>query len=647
MLQIFRNFFKSKLGVGVTLAFLLLIAIAFGAGDIAHMGTFGGISGGDRVAIVGDRKIANSELVNAVRNDFEQYRRQVPTATMESFVAAGGLSRSLDQLIDRTALAQYGVKYGMRAGNRLVDSELVQFAAFKGADGKFDQQAYRAALAQQGISDEALRADIANGLLARQVLMPLSLGSSIPPPLVKRYAALLRERRTGSVGLLLSDAYAPKNDPTDAQIDAYYKEHRTDYLRPERRVIRYATFDEKALGNLPAPTEAEIAARYKQDAALYAASELRQVTQLVVPTKAVADEIAAQVSAGKPLDAAARERGLATTRVGPIAQSALAEQASDAVAKAAFAAPQGGIAATARGALGYYVVRVDNIQRTPARSLDQVRGAILTTLQTEKRGAALSELSAQIEEELDNGASLAEVAKKRGLTVATTPEILADGRVYGKAGETAPPILKTALSNAFDMQEGEPELAEITAGQTFLIYDVSEIVPSTAAPLSEIRDTVKLAWKRSEGDKAAKLAADRVLKRVQQGETVAAAMAKESVQLPPVDPINMDREQLSKLGGRVPPVLALMFSMAEGTSKRLEAPNDNGWFVVKLDKIEPGKLAPDDPMIAAAGKQLGQVAAEEAAQQLSRAIKAELGVERNQAAIEAVRVQLTGGSVAE
>ncbi len=30
--------------------------------------------------------------------------------------------------------------------------------------------------------------------------------------------------------------------------------------------------------------------------------------------------------------------------------------------------------------------------------------------------------------------------------------------------------------------------------------------------------------------------------------------------------------------------MALMFSMAEGTVKRLEAPNDNGWFVVKLDR---------------------------------------------------------------
>src|SRR5689334_1635799 len=62
MLQFFRNFFKSKFGVLVTIAFLILIAIAFGVGDVASNRTFGGVAGGDRVAVVGDRKISTSDL---------------------------------------------------------------------------------------------------------------------------------------------------------------------------------------------------------------------------------------------------------------------------------------------------------------------------------------------------------------------------------------------------------------------------------------------------------------------------------------------------------------------------------------------------------------------------------------------------------
>src|SRR5690606_26090906 len=45
MLQSFRNFFRSKIGIVVTLAFLALIAIAFASSDVANTGTFGGIAG--------------------------------------------------------------------------------------------------------------------------------------------------------------------------------------------------------------------------------------------------------------------------------------------------------------------------------------------------------------------------------------------------------------------------------------------------------------------------------------------------------------------------------------------------------------------------------------------------------------------------
>ena len=101
--------------------------------------------------------------------------------------------------------------------------------------------------------------------------------------------------------------------------------------------------------------------------------------------------------------------------------------------------------------------------------------------------------------------------------------------------------------------------------------------------------------------------------------------------------------QLFKLG-KVPPVMALMFSMAEGTVKRLEAPNDNGWFVVKLDDIEPGKLAPNDPMIAQTMQRLSQSAGQEYGEQFLTAASKEIGVSKNQTAIAEVKKRLVGGN---
>ncbi len=642
MLHSLRSFMTSKVGVFVTLAVLAVIAFAFAVGDVANTGTFGGVAGGDRVAIVGDKKVSTSDLSSVVASDFERFRRDNPTATMEAYIAGGGMERSLNQMLDRVALAEFAREHGFRAGDRLVDSELIQFAAFQGADGRFDEDIYRSVISQQGLSDQLMRDDLAQGLLARQVLLPATLEGSLPRPLVKRYAALLRERREGEIGLLLSTAYAPEEDPTDEQLQAFYSENRTDYLQPERRVIRYVTFDETSLSGLREPTDAEIDARFRRDSTQYAASETRQLTQLVLPTRDAADAVVAEVAGGKSLSQAARDQGLAVAQIGPVSESDLAEQTSAAVAEAAFSADQGAIATPARGNLGFYVMRIDSIDRKAAQTLDMVRSQISEELANEQRTAALADLSSEIDDEISRGSSLTEVAQKLDAEIETVSEATADGRIFGTQGETVPEAIQPVVSTAFDMREGEPQLTEVVPGESFLIFDVSEITPSTAPPLAEIKDGLVGVWKRSEGSKAAKEAANRVMERIADGDTVTEAMAKEDVQLPPVDTIDMNRQQLTQQGRRVPPVLALMFSMAQGTTKRLEAPNDNGWFVVKLDEIETSDLADDDPLIERASGQLSQVAQNELAEQMVVAIKNEIGIERNQAAIDAVEAQLTG-----
>ncbi len=641
MIQLFRKFFSSKLGIVITLAFLGLIAIAFASMDISSTGVFGGVSGGDRVAVVGDERIDAAELSMNATSSLDQARQSDPTITMQAFIARGGLEGVMRQLIERTTIAEFARRHGMRASDRLIDSELLQIPAFRGPDGNFDQNAFRSALAQQGLSEAAVRADLGMGLLARQLLTPIGFSPTVPASMARQYAALLRERREGSIAMLPSTAFAPQGAPTNAQLQAYYQANRDDYIRPERRVIRYAAFGDEALGNLPAPTAAQIAERYQRDRARYAASERRTLTQLVVPTQAAAQAIVAEVRGGKALADAAREKGLATTTVGPATQAELASTTSAAAAQAAFAAQQGALAQPARGGLGWYVLRVDTIDRQPARTLEQVRGEIATTLAAEQRQAALDDLTARIEEEFEEGRSLSDVARELNVEIASTAPATADGRIYGTPDETVPPILGRVLEVAFDMEEQEPQLAVVTPGESFVVFDVGAITPSAVAPLAEIRNDVIANWRSDEGSKAAKAAADRILARMAKGSTLAQAVAAESKPLPAPQTLNLTRDQLAQQG-RVPPQLALFFSMAERTTKKLEAPSDAGWYVVRLDDIEAPQVAANDPIVLGTIQQLGQIAGNEYVEQFVRAAQREVGVERNQPAIDAVAAQLTG-----
>lgn len=642
MIQTFRRFFQSKIGIFVTLAFLGVIAFAFASSDVANTGTFGGVAGGDRVAVVGDEKISAIELSQAATSTIDGLRRENPTVSMPSFIEQGGLDRVLEQLIERAAIGGFAEKYGLRAGDNLVNSQIMTIPAFRGPDGNFDDDVYRQALSQQRLTDAQVRDDLGKGLLARQILVPAAFGAKTPDKFAQQYASLLKERRQGSIGVIPSAAFVPEGDPTDTQLSAFYKETKGDYIRPERRTIRYIAFGNDSISTNIDPTKEEIAARYEADRDKYAPSESRTITQLIVPTAEAAAAIRKRVQGGTGLEAAAREAGLQTAKIGPMTKAELTAQTSAAVANSIFAAAKGTIAVPAASGLGSHVARIDNVERKPGKNLEQARSEITTLLREEKRRSALGDLAASVEEQVEEGVSLSEVAKQLDVEITTTKPITGAGMVYGDAQERVADIVGPALQTAFQMEESEPQLAEVVPGQTFLVFEATNITESAAAPLAEIKDRVEVAWRLSEGSKAAKAAADRILKAVAGGSSIAAAMTAESVPLPQADSVNLTREQLAAQGAQVPPPLALMFSMAEGTAKKLEAPRNGGWFVVNLIDIDAGTIAKDDPIFAQTKAELSQTIGREYGEQLRAAIGAELGVERNKTAIEAVSKQLTG-----
>lgn len=645
MLQFFRSLLSSKVGAIVALVFLALIALAFASGDIANTGSFGGLAGGDRVATVGKERIDTSTLSQAATSAVERAKQNDPRSSMQSFLAAGGLDQVLDSLVSQTAVAVFGKKHGIVASDRLVDSEITKIDAFKGPDGNFSEPLFRQAIQQRGLSEKLVRDDLAQGLISRQILLPAGFGASVPREFALRYATLLTENREGTIALLPSAAFVTKTQqPTEAELSTFYASHRDRFIRPERRVIRYAAFTDAALKSVPAPTEAEIAKAYNDRRAEYAALESRRFTQLIVPTEAAARAVIAEASKGASLDAVARTKGLTTAKIGPIAKTALVAQASQAVADAAFAAPANGIAAPARSGLGWHVLHVDGIEKRAERTLDQVRGELTAQVAAQKRRAALGDFTAKLEEEFDNGANLADVAKELGLTLEQTVPITADGRSYADTSKTVPAILARTVQTAFAMErENEPQLAEVDPGKAFVIFDVTDIAPSAPAPLAEIKGDVTQAYLLSKGAAAARVAAQRVEAEVRKGTPLAAAMTALGLPLPPVEQVQMNRQQLTAGGRQIPPPLALMFSMAEGTVKTLPVTGERGFFVVSLKKIEPGKVAANDPILAAAQRELGGVVASEYAEQMRRAIRDEVGTTRNEAAIKAVRTQLGGG----
>jgi peptidyl-prolyl cis-trans isomerase D len=144
--------------------------------------------------------------------------------------------------------------------------------------------------------------------------------------------------------------------------------------------------------------------------------------------------------------------------------------------------------------------------------------------------------------------------------------------------------------------------------------------------------------------RGAKMAADAIVAKVNKGMPLAQALAEAGVKLPAPKPAGGRRLDIVQAAEKVPPPLSLMFGMTQKSARVLAVPQSAGWFIVYLDKIISGDTKQAAPLITATQAQMTRVIGDEYVQQFASAIKAKVGVARNDAAVAAFKRSLTGGT---
>lgn len=646
MLSVFRRIIHSKFGAIFAILFLGVIAAAFILGDVTS-GQFGGasLSGGGTAAKAKGYKLTVAELQDRVQRVFENARRSSPELQIGEFFAQGGGAQVFDQLVQSLTLRAFADDQGMHISKRLIDAQIAQVPAFQDAAGNFSNDSFRALLARERLSEQALRDDIRREILQRQLLAPIGLGARPSENLVLPYASLLLEARQGNVAAIPAVAFLDDKDPTDAQLIDFYKKNSARFTIPEQRRIRYAVVDATRFAQAAAPSDADISAYYNQNKAAYAASQTRSVEQLVLPTEAGAKAIAAQVKGGKSLPQAAQAAGLSVSTLEGQSRAQLTSATSKAVADVVFAAQQGELVGPVRGPLGFLLLRVTAVQDKPARPLSAVREEIVKTLRAQKEKQLLNDFTAKLEDQIADGGTFEEVAKDNGLTLETTPPLLATGKQVKDMAYVAPADIQPLVAPAFAMSaDDDAQLVPITPDQRYALIAPGQIIAAAPPPLTEVKPLVQAQYKLNAGNQKAKALAEQIQTKVAKGTKLADAIAQAGVRLPAPQTLGGRRADIMRAEQRPPAEVSILFSMAENSVKTLPISEGRGYFVVQLTKIERGDAKGNPQLLAQVRDQMGDVIGQEYGEQFERAVEKELGVTRNAKAVEQVRSALTANN---
>ena len=126
---------------------------------------------------------------------------------------------------------------------------------------------------------------------------------------------------------------------------------------------------------------------------------------------------------------------------------------------------------------------------------------------------------------------------------------------------------------------------------------------------------------------------------------MAQAVKESGAALPPVQPVAARRIQIAMAQGPIPPALKILFTLGEGKSRMSADARGQGYFIVKVNKITPGNALMQPGLIGRMQTDLQEGLSQDYGEQFLAAMRKEMGSERNQSAIEAMkkRMATSGG----
>jgi peptidyl-prolyl cis-trans isomerase D len=536
----------------------------------------------------------------------------------------------------------------MVVDRQAVDEAIANDPAFRGPDGKFSQQLFDARLRDEGRNVRELRDDIVTDHFIRWLLPNPELRTPVNDGLAAPYATLLLERRTGLTALIRPQDMDAGPAPDDKTLGVFYARNRVRYQVPERRIMRYAVVHPDQFKAESGATDAEIAQAFATSGARFAATEKRTVHQIVLPDQAAANTAAAALKGGKSPADVAKAQNVVATDFDAVEKTKLATDASPAVANAAFGVAQAGVVGPIQTPFGWAVLKVEKIEKVPAKTLDQARGELADEISQRKTATAIAALRQDLEDDVGNGATFDETIGKGKLTALRTPGLIANGfdpdnPPKGKDAQPDPVLAAVAAAGfQFDPESQEPMIVPLDKDGSFAVVILERVVPAAPRPLDSIKPQVLADYRLEQQLLKARKAAQDLRAEINRGTPMREALAKLGIRAQGPTAFDLVRGDVKPTDA---PQTRMAFSMAPKSAKFVEAADHSGYYVVYVDTVQETDGKTNATAMARAHAEFLPNMRAEIGDQFVEAIKRHVTVTRNEANIAALRASLarTGG----
>jgi peptidyl-prolyl cis-trans isomerase D len=610
MLDFFRNHKRLMM-------MMLMLVILPGLGFVGIQGFRGFFDESANVASVNGHKITRADYDNAARQQMDQ-ARQILGARFDasSFDTPQHRKDILDGLIQQRVLVDEVQRLHLTASDDAVRRTLLadpMIASLKNPDGSIDLDKYKQLLAMQGMTPEQYDERVRYSLAMEQLPSALVSSAFTPKALAQQLTGLSEQQREVQGLAFHASDYAPKIQPTDAQLQSYYDAHKNDFATPATAQIQYLVLSAATVAASVTPSDADLKKYYDENIAHYKTQEEVRASHILITVAkdaSAADRAAAKQKA---------EQILAEVKAHPDQFAEIAQKDSQdpgsaskggdlgyfgpgmiaggqAFDDAVFKLKKDEISDVIQSDFGYHIVKVTDIKPSVTQPFDAVKGQIATEVKSQQAAKLLTDATDGFTSTVyEQSKTLQPAADKYKLTIQTAT-------VTPKPNATLPP--DSPLNNpkflnavfATDSVEQHNNTQAIDVGNNTLISArVASFQPAAVPAFAAVKDAVRQKVVAQQAGEMARKDGEAKLADLQK--------SKSTDGFSPALKVSRNDAQ-----GLPPDALSAVF---KADSQKLPAYvgvdlGDQGYAIYRVNSVTNGPAA-DGPRLAAAQQQLAGV----------------------------------------
>jgi len=495
-----------------------------------------------------------------------------------------------------------------------------------------------------GRTPEQYEASVRADMATQQVMLGISGTAFTPPALAATTINAFYDSREIQVARFSPEAFASKVTVSDADIEAYYKDHSAQFQAPEQANIEYLVLDLEAAKKNISVNEDDLKTYYKENSARFGTKEERRASHILITApssmpaadrakaKAKAEELLAEVKKApntfadvarkNSQDPGSAEKG---GDLDFVTRGAMVKPFEDAM----FALKKGEISNVIETEFGYHIIHLTDIKPAVVPPFEQVRATIENDVRSQQATQEFAKAAETFADAVyQTPDSLKPAAEKLKLTIQTANNV-ARTPVPGATGPLASRNFLNALFAPDSLQRKQNTEAIEVGSSQLASGRVTTYSPAHPVPLAEVKDKIraqivneraavlaktegeaKLAAWTAKADGATFGAAMTVSRRDAASQplpVIDAALRADAAKLPTLVGVNLGAQgyavvRVTKVVPRTPPPAELAKQEQMQVGQSVAAAEDAAYYNMLKDRYKAQILVPKpaDPLPGAA-----------------------------------------------